>query len=75
MFNPVSSRVNFPQLEEKILSWWKSSDIFQRSIEARQGGQAPHHIYRMALDSGRFKKVKMVKTLGVLKRIGQTADG
>ncbi len=39
MFNPVSSRVNFPQLEEKILGWWKSSGIFQRSVEARQGGQ------------------------------------
>ncbi len=37
MFNPVNSRVNFPQLEEKILGWWKSSGIFQRSVEARQG--------------------------------------
>ena len=38
MFNPVSSRVNFPQLEEKILDWWQSSGIFQRSIGTRQGG-------------------------------------
>jgi isoleucyl-tRNA synthetase len=38
MFNPVSSRVNFPQIEEKILAWWKSDDVFQQSLGARQGG-------------------------------------
>ena len=38
MFNPVNSRVNFPQMEEKILPWWKENDIFQRSVEARKGG-------------------------------------
>jgi isoleucyl-tRNA synthetase len=38
MFNPVSSRVSFPRLEEEILGWWKSNDIFQRSLDSRQGG-------------------------------------
>ncbi|MCK4274091.1 MAG: class I tRNA ligase family protein, partial [Dehalococcoidales bacterium] len=38
MFNPVGSRVNFPQLEEKILDWWKKNDIYTRSVEARKGG-------------------------------------
>ncbi|MBI4266896.1 MAG: isoleucine--tRNA ligase [Chloroflexi bacterium] len=38
MFEAVSSKVNFPQLEEKILGWWKSQGIFERSISARQGG-------------------------------------
>ncbi len=38
MFNPVNSRVSFPQLEEKILSWWKENNVFQRSVEARKGG-------------------------------------
>ncbi len=38
MFNPVNSRVNFPQLEERILGWWKENDIFQRSIDSRRGG-------------------------------------
>ena len=41
-------------------------DIF---TDPSEGGQAPYHIYKMALDSGLFKKVKMVKTLGVLVRI------
>ncbi len=38
MFKPVSSRVNFPQLEEEILARWKSDNIFRRSVDARKGG-------------------------------------
>ena len=41
-------------------------DIFP---DPSQGGQAPHHIYNLAVESGQFKKVKMVKTLGVLQRV------
>jgi len=39
MFHPVSSKVNFPQVEEKILSLWKENNAFERSVEARQGGR------------------------------------
>src|SRR4030042_6919807 len=38
MFNPVSSRVSFPQLEEKVLAFWKEKGIFERSVAARKGG-------------------------------------
>jgi len=38
MFKPVSSRVNFSQLEEEILARWKSDNIFRRSVDARKGG-------------------------------------
>ncbi|MFC1962098.1 isoleucine--tRNA ligase [Chloroflexota bacterium] len=38
MFQPVNSRVNFAQLEEKILEWWRTQDIFIKSVNARQGG-------------------------------------
>ena len=41
-------------------------DIF---TDPSEGGQAPHHIYNLALESGLFKKVRMVKSLGVLQRI------
>jgi isoleucyl-tRNA synthetase len=37
MFQPVSSRVNFPQLEEKILKLWQAKNIFKRSVSARRG--------------------------------------
>jgi isoleucyl-tRNA synthetase len=39
MFRPVGSKVNFPQFEEKILSFWKSKKVFERSVDARQGSQ------------------------------------
>ena len=41
-------------------------DIF---TDPSQGGQAPRHIYNLALQSGLFRKHSMVKTLGVLRRV------
>jgi isoleucyl-tRNA synthetase len=38
MFQPVGSRIDFPQLEGGILAFWKSHDIFHQSVEARRGG-------------------------------------
>ncbi|MBI2851497.1 MAG: isoleucine--tRNA ligase [Chloroflexi bacterium] len=38
MFKPVSSKVNFPQLEEEILRFWKEKGIFEKSVEQRKGG-------------------------------------
>ena len=39
MFQPVSSKVSLPQVEEKILDLWRKSNVFERSIEARQGAR------------------------------------
>lgn len=33
MFKPVSPKVNFPQLEEEILRFWKKNRIFEKSLE------------------------------------------
>jgi isoleucyl-tRNA synthetase len=38
MFRPVSSKLDLPQLEEKILGWWKENKIFEQSVENRKGG-------------------------------------
>ena len=48
-------------------------DIFP---DPAQGGQAPFHIYNLALASGLFREVNMVKTLGVLQRrpVGELPD-
>ena len=46
-------------------------DIFP---DPSQGGQAPYHIYTLALESGLFKQIKMVKTLGVLQRDAANGD-
>jgi isoleucyl-tRNA synthetase len=37
MFEPVSSRVNFPQNEEKHLEFWKQNHIFEKSVKNREG--------------------------------------
>ncbi len=34
-FQPVSAKVNFPELEERILKFWKENQIFEKSIAAR----------------------------------------
>ena len=43
MFQSVSSRVNFPDLEKKILEFWQKNDIFAKSIESRK--TAPRFIF------------------------------
>ncbi|CAN5199083.1 isoleucine--tRNA ligase [soil metagenome] len=35
MFKPVSPKVNFPELEEETLKYWKEHKTFEKSIESR----------------------------------------
>jgi len=35
MFQPVSSKVNFPQMEEAVLRFWRERDIFPKSVQQR----------------------------------------
>ncbi len=35
MFKSVSSQINFAELEEKILKFWKEKKIFEKSVETR----------------------------------------
>jgi isoleucyl-tRNA synthetase len=37
MFEEVSTRANFPELELETLRWWKERDIFHRSLKQREG--------------------------------------
>jgi isoleucyl-tRNA synthetase len=39
MYRSVSSRVDFPKMEEAILEMWQKGDIFKKSVEARKGGK------------------------------------
>lgn len=41
-------------------------DVFP---DPRDGGQAPHHIYRRALDSGAFTEISAVGSLRLLRRV------
>src|ERR1035437_8097387 len=38
MFKPVSSKFDFPKMEEEILRFWHENDIFQKSVDGRRGG-------------------------------------
>lgn len=38
MFKPVSSKVSFPDLELRTLSFWLENRTFERSVEQRKGG-------------------------------------
>ncbi|MGB2856230.1 MAG: isoleucine--tRNA ligase [Dehalococcoidia bacterium] len=38
MFEPVTSKVSFPELERRMLSFWQEKHIFERSVEQRKGG-------------------------------------
>ncbi len=40
-------------------------DIF---TDTEKGGQAPYEVYKLAIASGLFEELAMIKTLGVLKR-------
>ena len=43
MFQSVNSKVNFPDVEKKILEFWNKNDIFAKSIESRKA--APRFIF------------------------------
>jgi len=43
MFREVNTKINFLQLEEDILRFWKEQGIFNKSIEMRAGG--PHYAF------------------------------
>lgn len=39
MFPPVDRSASFPQMEEKIIAFWKERGIYEKSLEAREGGR------------------------------------
>ncbi|MFW6360432.1 MAG: isoleucine--tRNA ligase [Spirochaetota bacterium] len=39
MYKPVDPKVNFPQMEENILKFWEDKEIFQKSIDQRDGNE------------------------------------
>src|SRR6266496_942421 len=43
LFEPVDPKVNFPELERRILRFWDEADIFAKSLKAREG--APKWVF------------------------------
>jgi isoleucyl-tRNA synthetase len=38
MFKAVSTEVRFPDLEQRVLEFWKANRVYQRTLEQRSGG-------------------------------------
>ncbi|MBN1963937.1 MAG: isoleucine--tRNA ligase, partial [Anaerolineae bacterium] len=38
MFKPVSARVNIPEVEDEVLSFWRQQHVFERTMSERQDG-------------------------------------
>jgi isoleucyl-tRNA synthetase len=43
MFKPVSPKLNMALLEEGVLHFWKSKDVFHKSMQQREGG--PEYVF------------------------------
>ncbi|MGD0654359.1 MAG: class I tRNA ligase family protein [Thermoguttaceae bacterium] len=43
MFQPITSSVSFPKLEEKIIQFWKDRGIYEKSLDIRRG--APPFVF------------------------------
>lgn len=39
MYKPVSNKVDFPAMEEKVLAFWKEDDTFKKSLEKTKDNQ------------------------------------
>jgi isoleucyl-tRNA synthetase len=38
-FRPVDTKQSFPELEERVLERWRERDVFQRSLDQREGAE------------------------------------
>jgi isoleucyl-tRNA synthetase len=45
VFQPVPSSVNFPQLEEDILRFWREADIYEKSLARRRAENASRFVF------------------------------
>lgn len=45
MFKPVSSKVNFPELEQSILKFWKENRVFEKSLKLRENSNKQFTLY------------------------------
>ena len=39
MYDKVEPKVDFPKMEEEVLSFWEKHDIFRKSVSQREGAE------------------------------------
>jgi isoleucyl-tRNA synthetase len=89
MFKPVSPKLNITLMEEGVLRFWKSKDIFHESMQQREGGpeyaffEGPptangkpgvHHVLARAFKDV-FPRYKTMRGYHVLRRGGWDTHG
>ncbi|NIZ41189.1 isoleucine--tRNA ligase [Entomospira entomophila] len=89
MYKPVDPRVNFPAMEQKIIDFWQSKRIFEKSLEQTKGATPfiqydgppfatglPHygHLIQSALKDT-FPRYKTMKGFYVERRFGWDCHG
>ena len=47
MFKQISDKVSLPDLEKEVLDYWQKNNIFEKSIDARQG--APDYTFHAGM--------------------------
>lgn len=45
VYPPVDPSPSFPKMEEEIAAWWKTEDIFQKSIDRRRAEDAEEFVF------------------------------
>ena len=89
MFKPVSPKLNITLMEEGVLRYWKSKDIFHKTLEEREGGpeyvffEGPptangkpgiHHVLARAFKDI-FPRYKIMRGYHVIRRGGWDTHG
>jgi len=89
MFKPVSPKVDIPSMEEAVLKYWKSKNIFRKTINANEGGQefvfyegpptangkpGVHHVLARAFKD-MFPRYKIMRGYHVSRRGGWDTHG
>jgi isoleucyl-tRNA synthetase len=45
MFDPVAASTSFPQLEERVIEFWRDQGIYEKSLERRRASGAPRFVF------------------------------
>ena len=45
MFDPVAGSTSFPQLEQRVIDFWREQEIYEKSLERRRAAKAPRFVF------------------------------
>ena len=45
MFDPVAGSTSFPQLEQRVIEFWREQGIYEKSLQRRRAANAPRFVF------------------------------